>query len=314
MMPIRALAIVFNLAIFVPGAALTYTALSSPWLTGGELQDAPTPTPEVVTATVDSAVVLPSESKSASERSVANSIAVSRLEGILVGIDARIKETADYSSRILGLFGLLSGLVTAAVGIGLWHSRNYLDRVIEGKGAELEQAIKKFADGEKVSISASVDELRIHVQEIVATQKSALEEIQRYRTEAAASANIATESWGGQAIASELPILLSLQEVVEEALDSLVDAGILSVQLRQEAMGRVSEAVRRRSEILSALAKLRSSEADTVMLGAHSLAGLGAKEATPVIAVVKMRWADDLTVTSSLEDVLQILEELAARA
>jgi hypothetical protein len=245
---------------------------------------------------------LPQAPPAASSVPDPNQLKVTELAARLNEMSERIREVGEHSSRILTVIGLLIGFLTFLVAIGLWHSKQYVDRIVEraelSLGKSLEGETRKQLQRVEQAISGHADKIsELETQRIAAV--SLLQDQQ-------AKTLSDMESFSGTYLSTSLRLGIPLMERFRQLLDNAADltagAGMITSQDHDGIKKQLGDLVWIQTQILRALTALESSSGDEVIGAAQTLYALGDRSCLPSLEAARARWKSDPRVLEQISD------------
>ena len=85
----------------------------------------------------------PASAQPKASASESTQIKVGELDGRTNEMSKRIEEFGSHSTQVLNVIGFLIGSISAIVAIGLWQSKQYIDRVVEHYKTEMKEFIRR---------------------------------------------------------------------------------------------------------------------------------------------------------------------------
>lgn len=83
-------------------------------------------------------------------------VKIGELDGRSSEMSKRIEEIGSHATQVLNVIGLLVGFISVVVAIGLWQSKQYMDRAVDQYKAEMKSFIQVETDAKLNEIKAAV--------------------------------------------------------------------------------------------------------------------------------------------------------------
>jgi hypothetical protein len=208
----------------------------------------------------------------------------------------RIEETGNHATRVLSLIGLLVGFISGIVAIGLWQSKQYIDRVVEHYKTEMKSFIKEETEKRLSEISVAMvsqfdETLTKTIEELSMTGATALKDLEKHGSEASASIDSLAEDRMESHLRLGVLLIDRLPNIYHKALDDAVEKGILTAEEKVIAKEEVEFAVYAQKEILQGLVQLESSHVSEVIAGCHKLSAIQDRTCLPALKSALSRWS-----------------------
>lgn len=269
---------------------------------GGILASAASPTPAPTPAAA------PSPGPATDRESFDARSKVAGLEAAAGEMSKRIEQVGDHATQVLNVIGLLIGFMTAVVAIGLWQSKQYIDRVVSHSKAEMEKFIKESAEAQLRSASAALSEQFTRTTEdafrkLDERAGGSLREVEALRRRAGET----IEAISRKEMDATLHVVRELFERFAQAsvrvLDAAPDGDPLPAGERALIKRDLGELIYKQQELLGALVRLESSKPEEVLGACHTISALGDYTYLPVIERVLGRWRekDEPSVVRQME-------------
>jgi hypothetical protein len=208
----------------------------------------------------------------------------------------RIEELGNHATRILSLIGLLVGFITGVVGIGLWQSKQYIDRVVDHYKIEMKSYIKEETEKQlgdiKTQMSTQFKEtLNQTIEELNKGGELALQGLKAYENEANTSLQSLAESRIESNLRLGILLIERIPQIFNKAIDIAHDRGLVSENDQVASKDEMEFTIYAQKEILRALVQLESSNVSEVIAGCHKLSALQDRACLPALKLALSKWS-----------------------
>ena len=222
---------------------------------------------------------------------------VAGLEAAAGEMSKRIEQVGNHATQVLNVIGLLIGFMTAVVAIGLWQSKQYIDRVVSHSKTEMEKFIKESAEAQLRSTGDALTEQFNRTTEdafkkLDERAGGSLREVETLRQQAGAT----IVAFSRREMEATLYVVRELFERFAQAFAKVLDATPEgdSLQPGERALlkGNLQNLMFTQTRLLEALVNLESSKPDEVLGACHTISALGDYTYLPTIDRVLARWRE----------------------
>ena len=219
------------------------------------------------------------------------------LEATTSEMSKRIDEVGNHATQVLNVIGLLIGFMTAVVAIGLWQSKQYIDRVVSHSKTEMEKFIRELAEEQLRNTKSALSEqfqrtTEETFEELGKRAGGALREVGELQHEA----NSVIEAFSRKQMEATLYVMQELfgrfAQALNEALGAAPDSASISPGDLALIKGNLKNMMFTQMRLLEALVQLESSKSEEVLGACHTISALGDYTYLPTIERTLARWQE----------------------
>lgn len=226
----------------------------------------------------------------------------------------RIDEVGAHAGNVLNVIGLLVGFFSIVVAVGLWHAKQYIDRVVEGAELSLGSSLKEQS-------AAELSKLLAHVAKVSDMLEKLQEQAEGIKT-SIDSRSEAVLGTLGIVYANSLErdsraatqFFERYRRLLYEAANLAQEAAIISGSGRDSLVKKIDDVVWREIQVIRAVFQLESDKEEVVMAGCQTLAAQADRDCLPALELARSRWATNPRVIRQIDAASERLSILPRRS